>query len=462
MQLTHIVAASCAAFSCQAAVAADRIDRFIQREMARAHIPGAAVAVVRDGKIIKLAAYGTADLEAGTQVTRHSPFQIASTTKLMTSTLLMQLVGEGRIDLDAPVARYIDGAPAEWDTMTVRHLASHTSGLPRMAAPPELATPADAVEFAKRQVLAARPGEVAAYGSVDFSILAYIIEKVTGQKLEDALAQRIWTPAGMSETRFARNEFSPAKDLLRTELVPHRVATYQWTDDGRQLGYRYLYPAYTFAAGGAFTSIHDMAAFLQGIASGKLLAPALAGRMFEPAVLANGKAAGFAVGWTQARYRGVREVGHSGGPALADLRYYPDQKLGVVVLANQRKLVPVLARGVAGMYLPAAPYLGEQGIADNEPARTATVRRVIAQFTAGKADPALFGGEMTGALKELNDVLPLQLGALAPMTRLVLLDATPDNRVRTYRAIHGKDESLRWVVHFDQVGLVTDLDTVDE
>lgn len=462
MQFARIAAASCAALSCQGALAADRVDQFIQREMARAHIPAAAVAVIRDGKIVKIAAYGTGDVEAGTRVNTHSPFQIASTTKLMTSTLLMQLVGEGKIDLDVPVARYIDGAPAEWSTMTVRHLISHTSGLPRVAAPPDLATPADAVEFAKKQKLAAQPGEVAAYGSVDFSIVAYIIEKVTGQKLEEALAQRIWKPAGMTETRFATFEFSPNKDILRTELVPNRVATYQWTQDGRQLGYRYLYPAYTFAAGGAFTSIHDIAAFLQGIASGRLLDKGLAERMFEPARLASGKSAGFAVGWTQASFRGLREVGHSGGPALADVRYYPDQKLGVVVLANQRNLMPVLARGVAGMYLPAASYLNEQGRIDNNPARTATVRRVLEQFTAGKADSALFGGALKGALKELDNLLSLQLGALPPMTRLVLLDAAPDDSVRTYRAIYGKDESLRWVFHFDRDGLVTDVDTVDE
>ncbi|HWJ95561.1 MAG TPA: serine hydrolase, partial [Telluria sp.] len=221
-------------------------------------------------------------------------------------------------------------------------------------------------------------------------------------------------------------------------------------------------PAYTFAAGGVFTSIHDLAAFLQGIASGRLLDRALAERMFEPTRLASGKSAGFAVGWTQATYRGLREVGHSGGPALADVRYYPDQKLGVVVLASQRNLMPVLARGVAGMYLQSASYLNEQGMPDNSPAHTATVKRVLEQFTAGKADPALFAGGMKGALKELDNLLSLQLGALPPMTRLVLLDSAPDNSVRTYRAIHGKGDSLRWVFHFSPDGLVTDLDTVDE
>ncbi|GAB3409539.1 beta-lactamase family protein [Massilia agilis] len=447
---------------CGSALAApDRIDQFMRAQMERAHIPAAAVAVVRDGTIVKLASYGTADVELGVPARRHSAFQIASTTKLLTSTVLMQLVGEGRIDLDAPVARNIEDAPAEWSTMTVRHLVSHTSGLPRVPAPPSLATPREAVEYAKKQKLAAAPGEVAAYGSVDFSIVAYIIEKVTGKQLEALFAERLAKPLGMGDTGFARFEFSPNRDIVQTELVPGRVTTYQWRG-GTQYAYRYLYPAYTFAAGGAFSSIHDMAGFLQGIGSGKLLSGSLLEQMWTPARLANGKDAPFAVGWTRAGYRGVREVGHSGGPALADLRYYPDQKLGVVVLTNQRNLMPVLARGVAAMYLPPAPFLREAGIADTDPARTAAFRQALAQFAKGKADPALFGGEIRGALQELEGLLALQLGALPPLSKLVLLQSSSDNRQRTYRSLHGKDDSLRWVVRFDENGLIADLDTVDE
>ncbi|GAB3433041.1 beta-lactamase family protein [Massilia solisilvae] len=451
-----------ALLSCGSALAApDRIDQYMRAQMERAHIPAAAVAVVRDGKIVKLASYGTADVEQGVPAGPHSAFQIASTTKLLTSTVLMQLVGEGRIELDAPVSRYIEDAPAEWSTMTLRHLVSHTSGLPRVAAPPELATPRAAVEYASKQKLAAAPGEVAAYGSVDFSIVAYIIEKVTGKKLEQLFAERLARPMRMEDTRFARFTFSPNKDIVQTELVPGRVTTYQWKD-GAQYGYRYLYPAYTFAAGGAFSSVHDMAQFLRGIGSGKLLGASLLEQMWTPTQLMSGKNAPFAVGWTRADFRGLREVGHSGGPALADLRYYPEQKLGVIVLTNQRKLMPVLARGVAGMVLPAAPFLTEPGIADADPARTAAFRRAFAQFAEGRVDPALFGGELKSDLAELEGMLALQLGALPPLSKLVLLQTSSDNRQRTYRSLHGKDDSLRWVVRFDEAGLIADLDTVDE
>jgi hypothetical protein len=189
---------------------------------------------------------------------------------------------------------------------------------------------------------------------------------------------------------------------------------------------------------------------------------ALRERMWEPVKLADGKPSGFSVGWTQATYRGLREVGHSGGPALADIRYYPEQQLGVAVLTNQRTLVPVLARGVAGLYLPAPAFLAEPGIADADPPRTVLVRRVLDQFAAGNADPALFAGPALGVLKDMNELVALQLAALPPLSRLVLLETSADNNVRTYRAIHGKSESLRWVVSFNGDGKIVDIDTADE
>jgi hypothetical protein len=228
------------------------------------------------------------------------------------------------------------------------------------------------------------------------------------------------------------------------------------------MAYRYLYPAYTFAAGGAFASIRDVASFLQAIDGDRLMGEALRERMWEPVKLANGRESGFSAGWTRATYRGLREVGHSGGPALADIRYYPGQRLGVAVLTSQRTMVPVLARGIAALYLPAPGFLPEPGIADADPARSAMVGRVLEQLAAGNADAAQFAGAAQAQLKLLNELSSLQLAALPPLSRLVLLETSADNSVRTYRAIHGKTDSVRWVVSFNGDGKIVDIDTVDE
>ena len=104
-------------------------DAFLRAEMARNHIPGAAVAVIQGGKLVKLQAYGVGNLETGTPVSTDSRFQIASATKLFTSMLLMDQVAQGNIRLDDPVSKYVNDVPASWSAITVRQLASHVSGM---------------------------------------------------------------------------------------------------------------------------------------------------------------------------------------------------------------------------------------------------------------------------------------------------------------------------------------------
>ncbi|HZX26008.1 MAG TPA: serine hydrolase domain-containing protein [Telluria sp.] len=436
------------------------VDQYMEQQMARFHIPGAAVAVVQDGQIVKLAVYGKANLEQDTPVTPHSAFQIASSTKLLTSLALMQLVAEGKIELDAPVSRYVADTPASWNGMTVRQLAAHASGLKPGPFPASAHTTDDAVELARKQTLAAKPGAVSAYGSLDFSVLANIMEKVSGKSYEQLIADRVAAPLGMT-VRFDHTSVTPDGSRMNADIVPNRVVTYRPGANGLQ-SYRFLYPAYTYAAGGAYTSIEDMAHLLQGVMAHKLVPAALDETMWKPYRLNDGKDASFAVCWTVSTYRGERQVGHSGGPALSDVVYYPARKLGIVVLTNQFKLVPNLAHGVANFYLPPVKGLNDPGIADADPARTASVQAALAALKEGKAQAAQFSGPAKEQLADLNEWLPLQTGSLPELSRLVLLDETADRTRRTYRAVYGADQTLRWVVRFDQQGLISDIDAADE
>jgi CubicO group peptidase (beta-lactamase class C family) len=438
---------------------ADELDSYIKSEMARNHIPGAAVAVVKDGKLVKLAAYGVADLENKVPVSLESAFQIASTTKLFTATLLMQLVGEGKIELDAPVSRYIPDAPDSWKAMTVRQLAAHTSGLPRGPVSHDIASAAEAARAAMKKPLAAQPGEKAAYGSDDFSVLTFIIENASGKTLQQLFAERFVGQGGIETIRFDNAFVEKPRIVATADVIPGRVTTYQW-QRGRQQAYRFHYPAYTYSAGGLFASVKDMAGLLQGISSGKLLSPALQEQMWTPTVLNNGKPAGFAVGWTVSTYRGERMVGHSGGPALADAAYFPARKLGVIVLTNQRRMSPVLARGVANFYLPPSPYLNQPGMADTRPELTQALKPVLNALAQGAAEPDAFSGEAKKGLGELNGWLPYQLGALPPLSGLLLVEES--GRTRTYRAVYGAEHTLRWIVKYDTEGKIEDIETADE
>jgi CubicO group peptidase (beta-lactamase class C family) len=111
---------------------ADPIDDYIQHEMTARRIPGPALAVARHGKITKMQGYGLANLEHGVAVTSDTVFELASVGKQFTATAIMVLVEAGKVQLDESILAYLSGGPEAWKAITVRHLLTHTSGLPAM------------------------------------------------------------------------------------------------------------------------------------------------------------------------------------------------------------------------------------------------------------------------------------------------------------------------------------------
>jgi CubicO group peptidase (beta-lactamase class C family) len=108
----------------------EQINQLVRKEMSELHIPGMAVAVVQDGKILHLGTYGMANIEWDQKVTESTAFQIASVTKLFTSTLVMRFIQDGKISLEDPVVKYLQDAPESWKDIRIKHLLSHESGIP--------------------------------------------------------------------------------------------------------------------------------------------------------------------------------------------------------------------------------------------------------------------------------------------------------------------------------------------
>ena len=152
-----------ASFALAAAARADQVDDLVRTEMAARHIPGAVVAVVKDGDVAKQAAYGLANVELGVKVTIDSVFEIGSVTKQFTATLIMMLVQEGKLTLDAPIGTVLPGSPAAWSAITLRMLLGHTSGLKNVNDVPGLElhanlTPEQIVEKLAPYPLEFKPG----------------------------------------------------------------------------------------------------------------------------------------------------------------------------------------------------------------------------------------------------------------------------------------------------------------
>ncbi len=431
------------------AVFADQVDDYLKEQMRKNHIPGLAVAVVRDGKVQKIKGYGVANLEWQSPVAPDTAFQIASSTKPLTGTALMLLVEEGKLALDDRVSKYLPDAPAAWQPITIRHLATHSSGISNQVPAKPEATLEEYVKAAYTVPLDYAPGEKSAYGFADFVVLTHIIEKVSGQTYPDFLRTKLLAPLGMRSTQF---DFTAEGGPIRSaNVIRNRATVYRWENNDFR-SYSFYYPVRGYSAGGIYSTVEDLAKFVAAFDDEKFLSAKNLGQMWSQDKLANGSLNGFGVGWVVGSYGGRRVVGHSGGPALADIQRFPDEKLSVVVLQNGQRVYPYMAKGVADFYLPPAPAQEVKGIADQQPELTAIVKKVIADGIADKLDETLFTSDAQKNFVPAyrNFGLPFFVSLDAPQS-FVLIEHKPKETgvLRRYRGIYGKKAGT-WTFEFDQ------------
>lgn len=409
---------------------ADSVDDLVRRYMQASHIPGAAIAVVREGRAVRISSYGVANLEWPGSVTADTPFQIASVSKVFGGIVLMRLVDKGLVELDAPISRYLGAVPESWRPITVRRLASHTSGLPEGLGMPSSATPQQVLEAAMARPLAYAPGSESRYGLTDFVVLTAVMEKVSGLTYPELLKREVLEPLKLTQTGFA---FVREDGRVRTaEVIPGRASVYAWRD-GVQRDEAYLYPVFTYSAGGLFASVRDIATLFTALDGGGYLSAESLRELMTPARLNDGAAAPFGIGWTVGTYRGEPVVGHTGGPALADIVHLPGRRLTIISLVNQRRFYPLLSKSIADLSLPPADRT--PGIRDARPDLTAAFRATLEDAAAGRVDRARFGPKGEGAIGFLQDFGNALLAAVGPVQAVDLLEERSEGNetTRVYR-----------------------------
>lgn len=344
-------------------VHADSIDDYVQAEMQKRRLPAVAVVVIRDGKVIKQQAYGLASVELSVAAANETVFQIASITKTFAATAVMTLVEEGKVSLDGKVRTILPSLPIAWRNVTVRHLLTHTSGLPDAAVDDDTGavianTRAEALKKLSRLPVTGKPGARWSYNETGYVLLGMIIEKVSGLSFEDFMSQRFFRPLNMTRTRFGDSKqviAGRASTYTRYERETDRKVSREglWT-------YQYLYPSYMYAGAGLNTSIIDLAKWDIALSEGRILRPSTLNEMWQAVRLSNGSVfrfgnttLGYGSGWMVDDSPGHKAVGHSGGDSAAYIRYLND-KLSVIVLTNCQGADPdSLVGGIAALYIPA-------------------------------------------------------------------------------------------------------------
>jgi CubicO group peptidase (beta-lactamase class C family) len=342
---------------------ADAVDDYVRSEMKKRHLPAVAVVVIREGKVVKEKSYGLANVELNVPATEETLFQLASTTKAFTATAIMSLVEEGKFSLDESVRKILPALPLAWNGVTVRHLLTHTSGLPDVVLSEDsdeviAQTRPEALRKLALMPLRSRPGAKWSYNQTGYVLLGMIIEKVSGLGYEEFMAQRFFRPLGMTHTRFGDDR----------QVVAGRASMYtryeRQTDEKVSPAglwtYRNLYPSYLYMAAGLNTTVGDLAKWDVAMTEGRILKPSTLEEMWRPVRLNDGKVfrlddktLGYGCGWLVDERPGHKSVGHTGSAATAYIRFL-DDKLTVVVLTNCQGAEPdALAFGVAALYVPA-------------------------------------------------------------------------------------------------------------
>jgi CubicO group peptidase (beta-lactamase class C family)/D-alanyl-D-alanine dipeptidase len=322
---------------------------YIESELADKGIPGISIALVDGDQVVWSAGFGSADPERGARATADTIYRVGSVSKLFTDIGVMQLVEQGRVDLDAPVQRYLpEFTPSNPfdEAISLRQLMSHRSGLVREPpvghyfddSSPSLAA---TVESLNSTTLVYAPESRIKYSNAAIAVVGYVLERLSGEPFAQHLKAAVLEPIGMRSS-----SFEPTSETER-RLSKARM----WSFDGRD------FPAPTFElgmspAGSMYSSVNELCGFIsmifdqgQGSAGDVLGAESLA-EMLRPQYAPEGATSGYGLGFRIGEIEGQTSYGHGGAiyGFATSLKMLPGQELGAVVIANMDVVNSVTGR----------------------------------------------------------------------------------------------------------------------
>ena len=343
------------------------IDAFVRAYQERQTFNGS-VLVADKGRVVFKKGFGLANREWGVPNTPATKFRIGSVTKQFTSMLILQLVQEKKVDLQAKLGAYLPFYRKDvGDRVTIHHLLTHSSGIPsytdnRAAMTEVVRDPFPPAEFVAKYCsgdLQFEPGSRFRYNNSGYFILGAVIEAVTGKPYETVLHERILDPLGMKYSGYDRP----------VPVIPDRASGYSVTFDGFENA-PYLNMSLPYAAGALYSTVEDLFLWDRALAGDKLLSPELKALLFQPEI-AMGPGMSYAYGWMvrQSQVQGApaKTVGLFHGGAIfgfsAFIERRPDEGRLVVALSNTPEAdLGSLASGIFGILDGRAPELPKKSL----------------------------------------------------------------------------------------------------
>ena len=373
---------------------ADTIDDAVRSEMRRQQIPGLALAIIRDGQMPRIGSYGEANVEHHVAVRPETIFQSGSVGKQFTAASIQLLAADGKLGLDDPLARWLAPVPAAWNGITIRHLLTHTSGIPDYenasgAAELDLRrdySEEDLVAFARALPLDFPPGSKWSYSNTGYVLLGAIIRSASGKFYGDFLQERVFGPLGMTTARV----------ISEADIVPNRAAGYRFVDNALK-NQDWVSPTLNTTADGAlYLTILDYVQWDKGLREATVLSKEQLAEAWTPVRLSVGYSYPYGFGWHIDEQRGSRCIQHSGTwqGFETHIARYVERGLTVVVLVNLADANPLrIAHEVAGLVDPVLklPDPAQAGD-DPKPERTRAVLAAITALSEGRTTSGMARG----------------------------------------------------------------------
>jgi len=306
-----------------------RLDEYLKAAENVMHFSGTAL-VAKSGKVLFSKGYGMADIGKKTPNAPATRFLIGSVTKQFTATLIMQLAEEKKLSIEDPITKYLTDFPkATGDKVTIRHLLTHTSGLPSYTDNGDLmkkreigAPPQEVVSSFKDLPLQFEPGTTFRYSNSGYFLLGLIIEKITDQPYAENLHKRILGPIGMNNTGYMDYGVKMLATGYRLDSAKVRPAVKD-------------HPSLPFAAGGLYSTVGDLFLWDQALYGERVLSRELLKQMWTPSLSMYG------FGWVIDSLYGHKRIWHSGqiDGFMSDFQRFVDDSTCIVLLSNNESIL---------------------------------------------------------------------------------------------------------------------------
>lgn len=303
----------------------EKINAYIEHIQKRHEVPGVSLAILKKGKVVYQNKYGKANIEHNVAISDASIFRVYSLTKPIVAVAIFQLIEQGKLSLENTIDEYVKGLPYDWNNTQIKHLLTHSSGLPNMGSFPSRSklTESQVKDTVFKINKIAGLGETYQYNQTNFWLLQLIIEKVTGEQMEDFILKN----------QFENERQNVFFSSNSKEIIKNRVTAYFPFETGTiQIDHPSLIGRYMFAANGLNITLDEFVKWDQKLRNNQLIRKETKERMWKTFSYSNSNRL-FAYSWDKRIVNGHDSFGFSGSLITA-YRVFPKDDLSIVFLSN--------------------------------------------------------------------------------------------------------------------------------